>query len=149
MNGTIFIGKDGVYMDGVLISEPIRVPHPDYEVSRMFWDKATRSVKQEIIPITDMYEQPSNKSVEEEKRNRIRAALFAYAYEFMNVALIPDSEYDELCMSINPQVSTGNEVMDNFFREQFDTSTGMWIHHHPDLNGIKRIYNLLVGEEAA
>ncbi len=58
----IFIEKDGVYMNGVLISEPVKVPHPDYEMSRIFWDDATQSVKQEIIPITDIYEQPTNKS---------------------------------------------------------------------------------------
>ena len=78
--------------------------------------------------------------IETERRNRIRASVFAYAYEFQNDSLISDGEFDQLCANINPEVSTGHEVMDKFFREQFDPSTGMWIRKHPELQGIERIY---------
>lgn len=78
--------------------------------------------------------------IETERRNRIRASVFAYAYEFQNDSLISDGEFDQLCAKINPDVSTGHEVMDKFFKEQFDPSTGMWIRKHPELQGIERIY---------
>lgn len=36
--------------------------HPDTEVIHTFWDEKTQSVKQSILAISDMYEQPANKS---------------------------------------------------------------------------------------
>lgn len=34
-------------------------PHPDTEVIHTFWDEKTQSVKQSILAISDMYEQPA------------------------------------------------------------------------------------------
>jgi len=78
--------------------------------------------------------------VEHERRNRIRVAVFAYAYEVRDEALIPDAEYDALARSIDPSISTGNPVIDNFFRDHYNPDTGMWIHRHPELWGIEDIY---------
>lgn len=79
-------------------------------------------------------------SFNKEIRNRIRLSVYAYAYEFEDDSLISDTEFDSLCIQINPSESTGNRKMDNFFKKHFDPSTGMWIRKHPDLNGIKRVY---------
>lgn len=75
-----------------------------------------------------------------ERWRRIRASVAAYAYEYHSHSFITDAEYDELCKQIDTSVLTGNAKLDKFFREAFDASTGQWIHKHPDLKGIKRLY---------
>lgn len=75
-----------------------------------------------------------------ERRNRIRVALYAYAYEFQNDSLVSDSEFDDLCKLINPDMPTGHDLLDEFFRKEFVPDTGMWIHNHPDLEGLERLY---------
>lgn len=80
-------------------------------------------------------------SIETERRNRIRASLFAYAYEFENESLVTDHEFDDLCKRIDPAVLTGHEVMDKFFKTEFDPCTGMWVRNHPELEGLKALYH--------
>ena len=67
-------------------------------------------------------------------------SVWAYAYEFKADPLVEDSVFDFEASRVDPQVNTGNDVLDKFFREEFDPDTGMWIHKHPDLEGIKRVY---------
>lgn len=83
--------------------------------------------------------------IEKEKRNRINVALWAYAYEIMNDPIVSDKEYDDISLQINPQISTNNPIMDNFFKKEFSIDTGMWIYNHPDLAGLTRIYSRLKG----
>ena len=71
---------------------------------------------------------------------RIRLSVAAYAYEFESDPIMPDAQFYSLCLEINPSVLTGNKVMDEFFKTQFDPSTGQWIHRHPELQGIRRTY---------
>ena len=78
--------------------------------------------------------------VERERRNRILLALYAYAYEFRNHSLVSDADYDTLARGINPSLETGNHAIDHFFANGYSADTGMWIHQHPDLHGIRRIY---------
>lgn len=78
--------------------------------------------------------------VSTEIRNRIRLAIFAYAYEVHNESLILDSEYDALSLKIDKTIITGDKVTDKFFKTEFNPSTGLWIHKHPKLDGIKNIY---------
>jgi len=78
-----------------------------------------------------------------EIRNRIRASVAAYAYEFHNDSIMSDAEFDIICQSINPSVTTGNAELDEFFQTKFVAFSGTWIHQHPDLIGISRVYNLL------
>jgi len=78
--------------------------------------------------------------VEVERHNRIKLSVAAYAYEFHSNSIMSDADFDELCQKIDTTVDTENAVLDKFFREDFDPSTGMWIHKHPDLTGIERIY---------
>lgn len=82
--------------------------------------------------------------VEIEIRNRIQLSICAYAYEFANTSLISDAEFDAAAFAIRPQISTGNEELDKFFREEFTPSTGMWIRKHPDLPGVVQRYNMLI-----
>ena len=81
-----------------------------------------------------------NQKIEQERRNRIRLSVFAYAYEFENHSVITDAEYDALSRRINPSVLTGHAKCDKFFKTQFEPDTGMWIHKHPDLHGIRWLY---------
>lgn len=79
--------------------------------------------------------------VNPEIRNRIRLAVAAYAYEVLNSPIMEDSEYDALSLEIEPWVKTGNAEMDVFFRDEFEADTGMWVHKHPDMMGLHRLYN--------
>lgn len=78
--------------------------------------------------------------IEVERRNRIMVSLWAYAYEVMNESLVSDGKYDSTCRAINPRLRTGNEVMDRFFRDEFDPSTGVWIYKHPQIEVIYNAY---------
>ena len=78
--------------------------------------------------------------VEVERRNRIRLAVAAYAYEFRNTSIMSDGEFDELAKQIDPTVATGHAVMDRFFATQFQPDTGQWIHKHPELGKLVNLY---------
>lgn len=80
-----------------------------------------------------------------ETRNRIRVAIAAYAYEVMADPIMSDAAYDTLARQIDPRKPTCNLRLDRFFRAHFSPHTGSWIHHHPDLSGIHRLY-LMVRE---
>lgn len=77
--------------------------------------------------------------VEQERRNRILLSVYAYTYEFLSESIVTDSEFDQLALRIRPEVSTGNDQLDNFFRTRFSPDTGQWVHEHPDLPGLDRI----------
>lgn len=75
-----------------------------------------------------------------ETRNRIRLAVAAYAYEVENDPILSDAEFDRLSALINPLVSTGNPRLDWFFLTEFSPATGLWVHRHPEIEGLRRIY---------
>lgn len=75
-----------------------------------------------------------------ETRNRIRVSVAAYAYEVADDPIMTDAEFDSLCNKIDPNVTTGRADEDFFFLLDFEPHTGSWIHKHPDLPGIKRLY---------
>lgn len=79
--------------------------------------------------------------VEQERRNRIRLAVYAYAYELRDESLVTDHEFDQLARIIDPTVTTGNAALDHFFATRFTPDSGMWIHQHPDIDGIANIYH--------
>lgn len=58
-------------------------------------------------------------------RLRIRLAVAAWAYEVYNVSIMSDAEYDALSKEVDVSINTGNAVMDSFFRQHFDASTGL------------------------
>lgn len=80
-----------------------------------------------------------------EKRLRIRLALAAYDYEMMHGALgiMTDLEFDYKCKQVNLDCPTGNSKMDDWFRNNFDPSTGQWVWNHPDTIGLARIWHQL------
>ena len=89
--------------------------------------------------------------VEIERRNRIRLAIAAYAYEFDSNSIMSDAEFDELCRKIDPEVSTIEQrnspeeirrytKLDKFWRDEFSPITGQWIHKHPELKRVRQIY---------
>ena len=79
-------------------------------------------------------------SIEKEIRLRIKLSIAAYAYELENESIISDAEFDKMCLQVDLSVDTGNEMLDNYFKEHFDSSTGQWIHQHPELNKLKDLY---------
>ena len=93
-----------------------------------------------------MFELPKwGTQVEIERKRRIDVASWAYAYEVLNESLVDDFTYDAECKRINVNINTGNRKLDKFFKEKFDPSTGMWVHQHPDIEGLKRIIKLKQG----
>jgi hypothetical protein len=78
--------------------------------------------------------------VEVERRNRIRLAVAAYAYEFRNTSIMSDGEFDELAKQIDPTISTGHTVLDRFFATQFQPDTGQWVYKHPELGKLVNLY---------
>lgn len=84
--------------------------------------------------------------IETERRNRTQLSLYAYAYEFENDSLVDDGKFDALAKTINPNIETGNKVLDQFFQTSFNPDTGQWIHQHPELEKIKSLYNRLYGD---
>lgn len=82
--------------------------------------------------------QPSD--IEIERRNRIRVAMAAYAYELEDDPIMSDAEYDQLALRIRPQLETGHAVLDRFFREEFSPHTGLWVRNHPEKEKLKQQY---------
>ena len=78
--------------------------------------------------------------INQEIRNRIKLSVAAYAYEFEGDSIMTDHEYDELSLKINPSEKTGNDVMDKFFKTQFQPDTGMWIRSHPEIKKLDYLY---------
>jgi len=79
--------------------------------------------------------------VEVERRLRITLSVATYAYEVLDRPCMSDAMWDVLAARINRWMPTGHPVMDEFFMTQFSPMTGMWIHDHPELAGIKAIYD--------
>jgi len=76
------------------------------------------------------------------KRNRIRVALFAYAYEIKNNPLVSDFAYDELAITVGDSLKqeTGHAELDFWFHENFDCITAMWVHAHPEIDKLEKLY---------
>lgn len=78
--------------------------------------------------------------MEIERRNRILISVYAYAYEIENVSLVSDKEFDDLSKKIDFTRETENKLLDDFFFFKFEKCTGMWIHEHPELEKVKKLY---------
>jgi hypothetical protein len=76
-----------------------------------------------------------------QRSKRIRLAVYAYAYEIESDPIVDDATFDALSEEIDLSITTGNPKMDKWYKKEFDSCTGQWIHSHPELAGIKRIYN--------
>ena len=82
---------------------------------------------------------------EAERRNRIRVSLAAYRYEMRPdlPEVMSDSKWNHLAHSIRPEISTGHEVLDKFFKTGFSPFTGMWVRKHPELDKLISLDNYL------
>jgi hypothetical protein len=40
-------------------------------------------------------------------------------------------------------MSTGNKLLDRFFKREFAPHTGQWIHKHPELSKLKAMYYVI------
>jgi hypothetical protein len=81
-----------------------------------------------------------------EIRRRIALSVAAYAYEFSDTPIMSDEEYDEISKLIDPNRETSygnrdNTDIDKYFSEYYTPYSGQWIHNHPDIEGIKYLYN--------
>lgn len=79
--------------------------------------------------------------VEKERRRRIMLSLWAYAYEFEARPLVSDAVFDAECLKVDKTIKTGR--LDDFFEKVFQAHTGMWIHSHPELDKVKKLYERL------
>lgn len=75
-----------------------------------------------------------------EVRRRIQLSIAAYAYEFESSPVMDDSLFDWFASRICKRMGTGHPMLDEFFIIHFSPMTGMWIHKHPELPKIERLY---------
>lgn len=85
---------------------------------------------------------------ERERRNRVLISIYAYAYELRDDSIVTDAEFDTLAQKINPEVSTGHDALDTFFKEEFSAFTGQWIHKHPELDKVANKYQQIRSQRA-
>lgn len=78
--------------------------------------------------------------LEREVRRRIQISVAAYAYEILDAPVISDWMFDKIAQAVNPQMGTCHPLLDEFFAAHFSPMTGMWIHRHPELDGIRQVY---------
>ena len=93
--------------------------------------------------------QPSTWGTPEEVERHLRAklAVCAYAYEIMHESLVSDAWFDEACRRVNLKQSTGNKKLDAWWRKNFDPSTGMWVHSHPDKARLEQIAQRIIKDK--
>lgn len=80
------------------------------------------------------------KGVCSETRLRIRLSLWAYAYEFESDSMVSDAEFDAACREVDLSVRTKRPDLDEWWIDNFDPSTGMWIRKHPELDRVRGKY---------
>ena len=78
--------------------------------------------------------------ISEEIKRRIKVSVAAYAYEMRNDSIMTDEQFDSECNKVDVTITTGNDVMDKWFRQEFDPCTGQWIHKHPQLKRLNELY---------
>ena len=79
--------------------------------------------------------------INQEIRNRILVSVAAYAYEYLNAPIMSDSDFDALAQQIDVTQDTGNKKLDDFFKNNFNADTGLWIHKHPEKSKLKYLYD--------
>lgn len=84
--------------------------------------------------------------IERERQRRINVAAWAYAYEVDSDPLVDDATFDRECRLVNLSISTGNKKLDAFFCKHFSPDTGMWVHMHPDKEGLRRVVKMKRGD---
>lgn len=75
---------------------------------------------------------------------RLKVLAAAYAYEIMNESYMSDAEFDATCKLIDLTVNV--DSFDHWWRNNFNPSTGSWIHKHPDKLGLRRLVQSVFGK---
>ena len=89
----------------------------------------------------DLFAHVWGSAIEIERRRRVRLSLWAYAYEIGGSSIVDDATYDREAYASDKSISTG--MFDDWWRIFFTPHTGQWIHGHPDLPGIAKLYDRL------
>ena len=89
---------------------------------------------------------PYSDRVCQETRKRIRVAVAAWAYEVMDVSIMTDAEFDELAKSIDLSIDTRRPDLDKWYRKNFKTYTGSWVHGHPDKTRLNQIVEMVINK---
>jgi len=76
---------------------------------------------------------------ERETKRRIFLCMCALAYEKMNASLTDDHNFDAECLLVDLTLDTGSTYWDTWWRTHFVPCTGMWIHQHPNLDGLEAL----------
>lgn len=79
--------------------------------------------------------------IEREVQRRIGIAVATYAYEIADRPIMLDMQWDWYACQIDRFMGTCHPILDEFFIVHFSPMTGMWIYDHPELDGIKRIFD--------
>lgn len=82
--------------------------------------------------------------VEIETKRRVSVSVWAYAYEFLNTAIVPDYKFDEECSKINLFISTTRPDLDSWFTMNFSHATGQWVHNHPEKEKLDKLARRLI-----
>ena len=77
---------------------------------------------------------------EVERWRRIKLTVWAYAYEIANDPIATDEQFDVLARQIDVSIPTGRDDLDDWWRQNFQPHTGMWIHNHPEKHLARKIY---------
>ncbi len=75
-----------------------------------------------------------------ETRRRIKLSVWAFAYEFRAHSIVTDAIFDVESYLVDLSVETNRLDLDYWFRAFFQPHTGMWIHKHPELSKIEKLY---------
>jgi hypothetical protein len=78
-----------------------------------------------------------NDKAHEQRRVRLKVLAAAYAYEIMNESFMSDAEFDALALRVDLNVPV--DTHDQWWKDNFDPSTGAWVHRHPDQKGLRRL----------
>ena len=81
-----------------------------------------------------------------ETQLRIRVAVYAWAYEVHDDPLVSDAVFDHTARKVDLERSTSRPDIDEWFRNNFNPSTGVWVRSHPEPEGLERIYRMLRGD---
>lgn len=81
-----------------------------------------------------------------ETRRRIRVAVAAWAYEVLQDPIMDDAEFDELAKSIDLSIDTRRPDLDKWYRKNFQSYTGSWVHGHPERTRLNQIAEMVISK---
>lgn len=95
----------------------------------------------EMPPLVDPAEPRWAAYLRQEVFRRKQIAAVTFGVEVRGVALMLESDWDGIAQRINTALGTCHPVIDEFFRARFSPLTTSWIHDHPDLGGVAKMFD--------